>query len=605
MSSHEKRRGAHTNMTLADLIGLIANDPTLEDNRRRWCTAMEGIARGLGKPPSILPADPKKLIALLSKEQGARRRADVAKSTWTTYTAQYRAATRHVGLAPGPARVDTPRSPAWRELLATRTRSECNYLSRFAGMMTEQGVEPTQVTSAHFETYRDYVHAAAVREPEKAYDGACWAWSRVCNDNPEFLECSPPRAYRRRSYWLEWSAFPPELEAEIDAYYADQSSPQSLDMKSLFKPAPGGSRRGGKGGKGIQRSTIRNYKNYLQALASAAVEAGIRAESVNSLERLVSPSVHEPAIAYLLQRSVHDQQQRGAVVSDDAALANKYVYNILHHVKTIMIRRFGWRKDQLACIEGALLSLSPDNRMSPRTRQRIGVLREPRVFRRLFLLPEQIYAELERVDDPTAQHAWRAAVGLLLAIDLDTAFRRSNAIKLSKKNFGRRDRRTGRLPVEIPPEDAKTDQPYMAELRPRTVGLLDRFVARWRPLLGNADSPYLFPLVGLDDEREEQVALAGFAGRLCRLVEGRLGVTFNLHVLRGLLATLYAEANPSDILTAQVKLGHADPRTTRRSYIDVQQTDAIRRFDAVVDRVVRGAEPPRVRARMEAVHDVF
>ena len=269
MSSHEKRRGAHTNMTLADLIGLIANDPTLEDNRRRWCTAMEGIARGLGKPPSILPADPKKLIALLSKEQGAQRRADVAKSTWTTYTAQYRAATRHVGLAPGPARVDTPRSPAWRELLATRTRSECNYLSRFAGMMTEQRVEPSQVTSAHFETYRDYVHAAAVREPEKAYDGACGAWSRVLNDNPEFLECSPPRAYRRRSYWLEWSAFPPELEAEIDAYYADQSRPQSLDMKSLFKPAPGGSRRRGKG---IQKL----HYSQLQELLAGVGQRGSR-----------------------------------------------------------------------------------------------------------------------------------------------------------------------------------------------------------------------------------------------------------------------------------------------------------------------------------------
>ena len=236
-------------------------------------------------------------------------------------------------------------------------------------MMTEQRVEPSQVTSAHFETYRDYVHAAAVREPEKAYDGACGAWSRVLNDNPEFLECSPPRAYRRRSYWLEWSAFPPELEAEIDAYYADQSRPQSLDMKSLFKPAPGGSRRRGKG---IKSSTIRNYKNYLQALASAAVEAGIPAESVHSLEKLVSPSVHEPAVTYLLQRSVHDQQQRGSVVSDDATLANKYVYSILHHVKTIMIRGFGWREDQLTCIEGALRSLSPDNRMSPRTRQRIG-----------------------------------------------------------------------------------------------------------------------------------------------------------------------------------------------------------------------------------------
>ena len=235
MSSQEKRRSAHKNMTLADLIGLIANDPTLEKDRGRWRTAMEGIARGLGKPAAILPADPKQLNALLSKEPGARQRADVGKSTWTTYTAQYRAATRHVGLAPGPARVDTPRSPAWRELLATRTRSECNFLSRFAGVMTGQGVEPTQVTEAHFETYRNYVHAAGVREPEKAYDGTCWAWGRVLDDNPAFLPCSPPRAYRRPSYWLDWSAFPPELEAEIDAYYADQRRPNNFFFFHQFR----------------------------------------------------------------------------------------------------------------------------------------------------------------------------------------------------------------------------------------------------------------------------------------------------------------------------------------------------------------------------------
>ena len=502
MSTHEKRRSAHKSMTLADLIGLVANDPTLEDDRRRWCTAMEGIARGLGKPAAILPADPNKLNALISKEPGARHRAEVKKGTWKTYKSQYRAATCHVGLAQGPARVDTPRSPAWRELLATRTRGDCNYLSRLAGVMTDQGVEPTQVTEAHFETYRNYVHAAAVREPEKAYDGACRAWSRVLNDNSDMPRCSPPRAYRRASYWLDWSAFPPELEAEIDAYYADQRRPKSVDIKSLFKPAPAGLTRGAKSRLGIQEGTICNYKNYLQALASAAVQAGFPAGNLTSLEKLTSPAVHEPAIEYLLQRSMNDQRARGAVEKDDARLTNTYVYNILHHVRTILIRRFGWQKDRLACIEGALQSLAPGKRMSERTRQRIEVMREPKVLRNLFRLPDLIYVELGRVEEPTAEHAWEAAAALLLAIDFDTAFRRSNAIKLTQENFGPIDRRTGRMPVEIPPEDAKTEQPYMAELRPRTVKLMHAFGERWRPLLNRGESPFLFPLKGLDDERK-------------------------------------------------------------------------------------------------------
>jgi integrase len=599
MSAHDQCRYARRNMTLADMINLIVNDPAIECDRHRWRTAIEGLARGIGKPPATLPADPRRLMPLLSKASGARHRAGVGKGTWTTYKAQYRAATRHVGLAKGPARIDTPRSPAWRDLLAARTRGERNYLSRFAGVMTQQNVEPTEVTEAHFEAYHDYVRTAAVRDPEQAYHGACTAWRRVLDDNPAFPRCSPARSYRRPSYWRPWSEFPPELEATIDAYYEGQTRARSVDLKSLFKPSPSGS------GRGIRRTTTRSYKNYLRALASAAVATGIPAESLTSLDSLLLPEVYEPAAEYLLNRRGEDQKHRGTTTSDDVSIENKYVYNILHHVRTVLKRHFGCSDERISGINAALRTLAPDNRMSSHTRQRIAVLREPRLFRQLFLLPERLYAELARIEDPTEQHAWQAAAVLLLAIDLDTAFRRSNAIKLSAKNFGPIDRTTGRMLVEIPPEDAKTEQPYMAELRPRTVALLRTFGERWRPLLAYNDLPYLFPVEGLDDERQEQRALAGFAGRLCRLVTRRLDVAFNLHVLRGLLASLYAEANPGDVLTVQMKLGHASSRTTERNYIDVRQMEANRRFDAVVDRLVRDGRAPQAVALREDVLNVF
>jgi integrase len=144
----------------------------------------------------------------------------------------------------------------------------------------------------------------------------------------------------------------------------------------------------------------------------------------------------------------------------------------------------------------------------------------------------------------------------------------------------------------------------MAELRPRTVKLIDLFAERWRPLLHRGESPYLFPLNGLGHERTEQTALAGFAGRLSRLVRRRLDIPFNIHALRGLTATLYADANPGDILTVKAKLGHRDDRTTQRFYIDPQQKEMIRRFDALVDRLVEHCKPAPVRSRREMVLDV-
>jgi integrase len=174
-----------------------------------------------------------------------------------------------------------------------------------------------------------------------------------------------------------------------------------------------------------------------------------------------------------------------------------------------------------------------------------------------------------------------------LAIDLDTAFRRANAIKLKlQQHLGSVDKPTGRMLVEIPPHETKSEGRYVSERRPRAVGLLQEYVSRWRPLIAAGNPEYLFPIPGLGDAARERVALTSLAGRLGRLVRCRLGIDFNLHNLRSLLATLYAEANPGDIKTAQIKLGHRSDRSTQKWYIDPNQRQANRRFDAVIEAMI-------------------
>ena len=96
----------------------------------------------------------------------------------------------------------------------------------------------------------------------------------------------------------------------------------------------------------------------------------------------------------------------------------------------------------------------------------------------------------------------------------------------------------------------------------------------------------MFPLEGFGDLDRERTVLTLMAGRVSRMVRSRLDIDFNLHLLRSLLATLYAEANPGDIQTAQIKLGHKNARTTQRFYIDADQRNAHRRFDAVIDDLI-------------------
>lgn len=141
----------------------------------------------------------------------------------------------------------------------------------------------------------------------------------------------------------------------------------------------------------------------------------------------------------------------------------------------------------------------------------------------------------------------------------------------------------------------------VAELRPRPVAMLNEYLWRWQPLIFSGSTPYLFC-----NGSGEPVDPRLFASRLSRLVGRRLDVEFNLHVLRSLLTSLYADANPDDQKTAQLKLHHLSADTTARFYILPQQRKAIRRFDDAIDEIVRqGERYARAATAPGGFHDVL
>jgi integrase len=586
MSSSKTRPPAANTLSLQALLDRVHAANDLPGNaHRQWVTALRGIGRGLDRPLPQLPADPSRLGRMLAGTQGCHQRAGVSASTWRTYRSQFRAATRHFGLAATPARVTLPRSAAWIDLLDGCNRGERNFLSRLSGVMTKRGVEPVHMTEADFQAYRASLNEAAVRDPDRAYKGAYWAWRRVCDRNPALPDLSDAAPAVRSSYWLSWSEFPPPLEITVDEYYAGRCRSREVSFETLFEAAASGG--------SLKPSTAQGYKNYLLALASAAVAAGVPICGIVSLEALLSPDVYRPALKWLHARQASGRAGAAGGGGRTQSASQRYLHGIAHHVRSVLRSHFGRTVEQLKDIKAAVDNLAADVRMSPRTRQRLETLKLPAVLQALFRLPDRMFAELKSVETPTAEHAWTAAAVLLLAIGLDTALRRANLVRLEHgRHLGSVDAKTGRQMVEIPGEETKNAQSQVAELRPRTVALLGEYLTRWRPRIAPDDSPFLFPLRGLGEPGRDQTALRLLAGRLARLIQRELGVPFNLHMVRSLLATVYAEANPGDEITAQIKLGHKSPQTTHRFYIAPQQYQAHRRLDAMIDR--RLAEPKRI-----------
>jgi integrase len=595
MSTLETKHASLRLSTLADLIDRIGTDPALPRRTRlKWCSAIRGLARGARKPPGLLPANGAKLAKAMNAAGANRHHAEVSKESWRQYWSDWRSAGRHYGLVIGKARNTAPRSEAWNALLVQLGRTARISLTRFASEMSQRGVEPYAVGSEHFEIFRQALEAAVVAEPASAFTAMANAWRTAQCANIGWPDVPAPTPEKRPPFWRTWAEFPESLEADIDAFYAHRTMAKVFDVAKLFcKPT----------GDTIRPATAVSYKSYLRALASGAAAAGVSLQQLKTLKDLLDLEVVEAAMNYLVKRRIGVQRQAGRTDTDDKLVRGSYHYNIAHHVLTVLRQHFNVPEGELAELVGCVEQLAPKHRgMAPTTRAQLDVLLQPEIFVRLFRLPERLFAALEHVEEATADNAWTAALGLALAIALDTAFRRANVAGLRiDRHLGPTDR-SGRMLVEIPEDEAKNDSVYVAELRPRTVQLLETYRTRWQQHIFPGETPFLFP-----DETGAGADPRRFSSRLSRLVTRRIGVHFTMHRIRSLLATLYAEANPGDERTAQIKLGHKSPRSTQMFYIAPQQKSAIRRFDKLIDDLVAGRVPAITHraATMETCHDTL
>ena len=78
-----------------------------------------------------------------------------------------------------------------------------------------------------------------------------------------------------------------------------------------------------------------------------------------------------------------------------------------------------------------------------------------------------------------------------------------------------------------------------------------------------------------------------------RFIARETGIDLNPHAFRHLSAMVFLAANPGEYPTVQLLLCHKTLNTTVKFYSGFEQADALRRYDALIDRYRTDPEKTR------------
>jgi integrase len=131
----------------------------------------------------------------------------------------------------------------------------------------------------------------------------------------------------------------------------------------------------------------------------------------------------------------------------------------------------------------------------------------------------------------------------------------------------------------IPADEVKNRAPLAFEVSDAIGGVLDAYLARCRPLLAEEADGFLFPA-----RKGGAKTPAQLAQQIKRTIKHETGIELNAHAFRHLAAKLFLEEHPGEYETTRLILGHKSITTTVKAYCGLEQADALRRLDALIDR---------------------
>jgi integrase len=425
-------------------------------------------------------------------------------------------------------------------------------LSRFMAFGSGTNVGPTDVDDEFVERFRHAVSdSGEVERVDQHVRQAIRAWNELAARFPDRALQTLSVPARRVSRWtVEPAQFPASFRQEVEAWLKRLSEVDPEAEEGPIRP--------------LRPASLGLRRHQVFKAASALVFSGRPIESVTSLACLVELEAFKAILRYLRER------QGGEPTTALLGLATALKFIAKHEVK---VADGELNRIARICANYQI----PDRALRSKSRARLMNFEDERLLSALVHLPDRLLEEAGRPRTSPRAARLLAQVAVAIEVEFHTPIRRANlaALRLGTNIQAVKVGGETRWIIRFDHHETKNRSLLVYELSAATVKRIERAFKFYTCTDG-----WLFPAPRGGHKNPETVAL-----QIKDEVERRLGCPFNLHLFRGLLATMQLRENENGFEMARALLGDRSDRVIRTHYTATAEQHLIRKAQDTVQRV--------------------
>lgn len=546
----------------SDLIQQItATDALSEIRRRDMISGLNRVAKALNRAPQDVPAYGRWLQPRMKKINPVALGLTV--KSWQNAVSDARCAMAQCGLVERrfsrPYELTPEWKMIWENVLAMGNTSMRHALSRFVYFLSRSGTSPEDVRDYHARAYLEAVASNELsKSPMVAYRAAVNGWNLAVTRVADWPRTRLNLPSNKKVFRLEAGELPASFHADLEAILDRLANPDPL-----AEDGPTRARR---------PATVKQYRTQIVRFASELVHSGFAADDITAVDVLLDPANAERGLRQMLARHGNKTNK---LIGETAALLRNFA-RLTGHSDTALEKL-----KKLA----SKVALPPQHGMTPKNRDRLRVLQEEQMMRRLLLLPERLFANPPRGKANAYGKALAREDAIAIGILLYCPIRVKNLANIHLEQHLQRPG-DGRVFLVLTADDSKNERPLEFELPADLVRMIDAHLKTRCPEMCPKGTPWLFP------RRDGKAAMneVQLSGRIRKRIRKDVGAEMNAHLFRHFAVMLLLDAQPGSYEMARRLLGHSEVSHTINMYSGLEMRTAIKRFAELVDTKKRGSK---------------
>ncbi len=444
-------------------------------------------------------------------------------------------------------------APCWSVLFDRLPRLKvCIDLRIFVRFCQSKNLTPENVTAETFKEFRSALeNYSLVPKPLTVYRDSCVAWNKACDFLPSWpqLRVTVP-SYRRRS--IDPELLPASFRKDLENYLAWRSGEAIPGHRPV--PIP------------LKPATLNIIRAHVYAVAGALIRREPDLGALSTLASLVAVGSATSALRY---RS----KERGGKITDyDRSIAGT-VFRIARDWVRVGAAHLGQLRLILRRLE------SPKQGMCDTSAAVLRQFHSERNLQLLFDLPGRLMNEAINKDRGGRLSALTAQKAVMIELMLNAPLLPSVLVAARHDHHLTRPDGPGTpYHLTIPAAEIGGALERGFVLSPHATWLLDNYLSRFHSRLSEKPVPWLFP----SNAEGRHKSRCMLSKQISETVYRYTGLKLRPRHIRHLAAKLVLDAEPGNIETVRLMLGHTMLKTTAALYQRFETQRAANRYDAVL-----------------------